>query len=159
MRCLIADFLDPRVPSRIWHRVTPEPNSGCWLWVGAEDARGYGFLWDTAIAGRRRSILAHRYFFTALHGPVPDRLELDHLCRTHACVNPVHIEAVPHIVNCRRGVVGINSRSKTHCPSGHLYDQDNTYILKRTGERRCIACSRERSRAYQIRKRSEKGGQ
>jgi hypothetical protein len=28
-----------------WDNVVPEPNSGCWLWIGADDARGCMFLW------------------------------------------------------------------------------------------------------------------
>ena len=38
-------FGDRRVPPRFWDKVSPEPNSGCWLWLGSVTAKGYGEFW------------------------------------------------------------------------------------------------------------------
>lgn len=45
--------------------------------------------------------------------------------------------------------------SKTHCPSGHAYDDKNTYFYPDTGNRDCRACARERSRERRIEKKDE----
>jgi hypothetical protein len=61
----------------------PEPNSGCWLWIGALGATGYGrFSWDG------RDGLAHRASYERFVDFVPDGLDIDHLCRVRSCVNP-----------------------------------------------------------------------
>jgi len=40
----MAQFLDPRLPDRFWSKCIPEPNSGCWLWFGANNGVGYGIV-------------------------------------------------------------------------------------------------------------------
>jgi hypothetical protein len=46
--------------------------------------------------------LAHVFFYERIHGPVPEGLELDHLCEVPLCINPNHLEAVTHTINMRR---------------------------------------------------------
>ena len=63
--------------------VSPEPNTGCYLWTGALSTDGYGQFWAN---GRLRN--AHIVSYELVKGPVPDGKELDHLCRMRCCVNP-----------------------------------------------------------------------
>lgn len=126
---------DPRLPPRFWTKVQPEPNSGCWLWTAATTKNGYAKL---GIGGRTRN--AHGLAYEAFVGPVPDGLELDHKCRTRCCVNPLHLEAISHADNVRRGEANVGrwQSAKTHCPHGHPFDAVNTYLYR--GGRRCKAC-------------------
>lgn len=126
------------LPERFWSKVSPEPNSGCWLWTAATTKNGYGKI---DMAGRTRD--AHRLAYETLVGPVPAGLELDHRCRTRCCVNPAHLEPVTRSENVRRSSIGDVLRrhhaAKTHCPAGHQYDEANTYRWT-DGYRRCRAC-------------------
>lgn len=76
-------------------------SSPCWIWQMHCSPKGYG-MYTHKIEGRSRA--AHRVYWEREHGPVPDGLELDHLCGQRACVNPEHLEPVTHVENIRRGV-------------------------------------------------------
>jgi hypothetical protein len=82
---------------RILRRTVVDPTTGCWLWTGARQSRGYASLWAEG-----RSHLAHRLAFLLWVGPIPEGYEVDHLCRTTTCVNPDHLEPVPPHVNLQR---------------------------------------------------------
>lgn len=138
--------------------VSPEPNSGCWLWFGPVNNQGYGDIgfYDEA-AGKSIRRLAHRLSYELHEGPIPKGLELDHKCRVACCVNPKHLEPVTHQENCRRGTCGsINAArnlAKTHCPHGHEFTESNTMIRK-NGWRRCRACQIKRLAIRRARLRS-----
>jgi hypothetical protein len=77
--------------------------SGCWVWTGNVNPRnGYAMRWEPMIARKRRKEYIHRQSYREYVGPIPDDMEIDHLCRNRACWNPAHLEAVPHQVNQRR---------------------------------------------------------
>jgi hypothetical protein len=71
--------------------------TGCWLWIGSHDTHGYGQI---HIKGKQCG--AHRIIYERHKGPIPDGLEIDHLCGNKACVNPDHLEIVTHKINVRR---------------------------------------------------------
>lgn len=73
--------------------------TGCWEWQLGRTGSGYGVCRN--LEGKQVS--AHRFFFEQANGPIPDGLQIDHLCRTRACVNPDHMELVTIAVNVRRG--------------------------------------------------------
>lgn len=118
--------------------------TGCWEWAGAVDGRGYG-----RIRGRGPAKMAvHRAAWELLVGPIPQGLELDHLCRILRCLNPAHLEPVTHLENVRRaGLSGLAAEyaGRTRCPAGHGYDLFNTYFDP-AGRRHCRKCKRARDR-------------
>jgi HNH endonuclease len=83
--------------------------SGCWEWIKTLKPDGYGCLHY-----RRRSQHAHRLSYLAFTGDIEPGLEIDHLCRYRACINPDHLEKVTREENVRRA-------RKTHCKRGHEY--------------------------------------
>lgn len=131
---------------RFWAKVDQQgpvsstrPDLGpCWLWVAGVNSKGYGIFWDGL-----RYVTAHRFSYELHHGPLPEGLEPDHLCRVHPCVNPDHMEGVTRSENTRRGdapkLLRIRASSKTHCPQGHPYDLLNTRY-RSDGRRRCRQC-------------------
>lgn len=124
---------------RILALVSPEPNSGCWLWMGAVSSDGYGI-----IRADRRSQPAHRLAYIAFKGQIPDGMTIDHLCRVRGCVNPDHLEAVTNAENARRAAV---LQVRGVCKRGHSPTPENTYLRKgRKGWADCLECRRIRKR-------------
>lgn len=80
------------------HFYIPEPNTGCWLWLGAVNEHQYGVR--CLPAGKKTK--AHRISYEMAKGPIPDGLVIDHLCRMKCCVNPDHLEAVTQSINVTR---------------------------------------------------------
>ena len=122
----------PTLIERIESNLLPEPNSGCWIWLGYV-ADGYG-----KINNKKGSTLVHRAMYEHVKGPVPEGLQLDHICRTRCCANPDHLEPVTQVVNVRRGAA-----ARTHCKLGHPLDG---YVSRgSSGQRFCKQCQRQKA--------------
>lgn len=147
--CVPPVYGDSRLPERFWSKVSPQPDAGCWLWVASTSSSGYGQF----SGEQRRRRLAHRVTYETLVGPVPAGLELDHLCRVRRCCNPAHLEPVTRSENHRRGIADEVHRAqqlaKTHCPKGHQYTPENTYL--KAGARSCRRCAVIANREWRAR--------
>jgi hypothetical protein len=118
-------------------------DSGCWLWTGYAYSNGYA-----AMSWQGKQQLLHRLAYEHYVGPIPDGLQLDHLCRVRSCVNPDHLEPVTAMENTRRAM-------RLSCVNGHPFTPDNTYIPT-DGKRYCRECRRRRVREYRQRRQESK---
>ena len=137
-------------------RLIPEPNSGCWLWEGSTTRDGYGLV---TIAPRKSPHRVHRLAWEQAYGPIPEKMSVLHRCDVPACCNPAHLflgsqqDNVTDMVTKGRfkGRSSLNA-IKTHCPQGHEYTPENTYLYN--GMRSCKACSNARALAIYYRRKA-----
>lgn len=126
---------------RFWAKV--DAGGDCWEWLSYRDRDGYGRF----CSHKGANALAHRFAWEKLVGNIPEGLELDHLCRNRACVNPDHMEVVTHRENCTRGYPNLSNlstvwkkrRAQTHCQRGHEFTVENTG-RQNGGYRYCRTC-------------------
>ena len=128
----------------------PHPAGDCHPWGGRLDRDGYGtFKWKRH--GQEAILSAHRLAYVIHRGEqVPAGHQLDHLCRVHACVNPLHLQAVLPRVNTLRGFgPAVRNRAKTHCINGHALTEENLRPIKNNPRARaCRRCHRAACRRY-----------
>lgn len=130
------------MPSQPYWTKLREGQNGCIEWSGKVRPDGYA---------RSNGAYLHRAEYERLVGPIPDGLELDHLCRNRACVNVLHLEPVTRSVNTFRG--DHPNRRVSVCPQGHPYSGDNLYQTPQ-GRRMCRTCMRARTRAQRARRKA-----
>jgi len=115
-------------------------DSGCWEWRGAVSSSGYGSAWAD-----QRAQSAHRVTYELLMGPIPEGLQIDHLCRNKICCNPSHLEPV----TCRENNLRRPGVHKSHCIHGHELTPENTIVKPRPSGRpirNCRVCANARRR-------------
>jgi hypothetical protein len=135
---------------RFWDNVLVIPN-GCFLWTGYTNSLGYGRF--RGLRGSKGKVLAHRFSYELRHGPIPDGLVLDHLCRNPSRVRPDHLEPVTQRENAARGLPN-QFVNRSTCQAGHEWTPENTR-RDESGRRVCRACMRR----WQIASRRRRDGQ
>jgi hypothetical protein len=134
--------------ARFWSYVNR--TDGCWLWTGGLNRKRYGMFW---LAGTHTP--AHRYAYELLIGPIPEGLQIDHLCRNPPCVNPHHLEPVTPRENTLRGEgLAAHQSRLTHCSRGHEFTSENT--VRWGNHRKCRICTKINIRC---RIEAKKGGE
>jgi hypothetical protein len=122
VRFQLHEYRDSRLPARFWDKVSPEPNTGCWLWTASTTgarkagALGYGRFFPTGSNG----VLAHRLAYEVLVAPIPKGLELDHECNQTVCCNPDHLAVVTRTENVQRW--WDTKKPRGYCTKGHVIE-------------------------------------
>ena len=134
----------------------PEPNSGCWLWLGALHVFGYGKF------GLHEKIYhAHRIAWQLLRGRISSGLQVLHKCDNPSCVNPDHLflgtqkDNIHDMWQKGRAVIIPAQealRNKTHCKRGHPRSTENIYTRK-NGGKQCRVCHKQDEKNRRIRNR------
>jgi hypothetical protein len=140
-------FARPKMQySRDWRDLAiPEPMSGCWLWEGQIDGRGYA----KQIIDNKH-VQVHRRAWAEVNGPIPRGMVICHRCDNKLCVNPEHLfcgTASDNMQDMSRKGRG-RKATITHCHNGHEYTPENTYTTKQ-GHRMCKTCLRANALVFQ----------
>lgn len=155
-----------RFPENLLRRLRFDPPTsmltGCITFTGCT-VDGYGTI---SVAGKMQK--AHRMAWELARGPVPEGLELDHLCHGaddscpggascphRACCNPGHMEPVTKRENGVRGRRNVEKLARTHCLNGHEWTEENTYRWS-DGARRCRLCQREASARWRAKRKAKR---
>lgn len=139
--CRLPDDYLITLLHRIDKYIVVSPNvwngTHCLDWVGPMGPKGYGRLQI-----RKRTFQAHRLVWATQHHD-PKHLLIDHLCRNRLCCNTDHHSLKTSLDNTHAEgsqAVAARNRAKTHCPSGHEYSPENTYVRPSDNGRICLTC-------------------
>jgi hypothetical protein len=122
------------LPSRIQNKIVPEPNSGCWIWLGALNQDGYG-----RVSVLNRNAHAHRLVYELLVGSIEPGRHVLHRCDNPCCVNPDHLFVGTAKTNKADSVKkGRHVHGARH-PASKLTDESARAILHAVGKHADIA--------------------
>lgn len=129
---------------RFWRNVIVLGPDECWEYRGrARLPSGHAIFQRGRGIG---TIGAHRMAWLLTHGETEEWVL--HRCDNPPCCNPAHLYLGDHEQNMRD--MGKRKRSRsakvTHCPAGHPYSEENTYVAPKSGERICRTCLKKRKR-------------
>jgi len=96
----------PNSINDLWRRISDDPASGCWIWVGNVGKRGYGVF-----PYKGKNHYAHRFVYQFFVGDLTDDRELDHICHNTRCVNPDHLRTCTHSQNGKNLKLNKNNKS------------------------------------------------
>lgn len=130
------------VADRLAQRLVKDDTTGCLLWRGSLNEKGYGQI---AVEPGKPG-LTHRVAWEIYRGPIPNGLCVLHRCDIPACCNPEHLflgtkaDNNADMIAKGRARQGVRQSQKTHCVHGHPLSGENLRI--HDGRRFCRTCAR-----------------
>jgi hypothetical protein len=117
---------------RFWKKV--DKSGDCWLWTASTNNKGYGKF---RIAGK--SLYSHRVSYEMNVGPIPQGMQVDHLCYVRNCVNFSHLRLVTHKQNLEnRFGAQRNSKSGIRGVSWNARESNWRAQIKHDGKVMCV---------------------
>lgn len=138
-------------------RIVIDAETGCWLWQGARDNKGYASA-NKPRGEAPRIVRVHRVFYEEFGGAIPEDHVLHHRCEVRHCVYPNHLlpltrgEHLDEHDITERAARATRERSERGCIHGHPWTVENTYHAS-NGQRFCRACGRIRANKLWAEKR------
>jgi hypothetical protein len=137
--------------TRFWECVSPEPNSGCWLWLGPTQKSGHAQITLGGHKGKRA--MAYRVSYEMFRGKIADGLMVCHHCDVPQCVNPAHLFLGTQKDNMQdakaKGRTARGPRKAACGTCGRPFEGDNL-IVKSNGWQACRHCSKQRARKHYL---------
>jgi len=100
--------------------ISKEKGIECWIWIGATDKRGRGFM---SLNREKRWVRASRIsLYLYKNFDLDSKLQVNHKCNDKRCVNPDHLYIGNQADNMKD-----KSDNIIYCPRGHEYNEKNTY--------------------------------
>ncbi len=141
--------------NRFLSKVVPEPNSGCWLWIGTGVNNGYGQFYDRT---SNRMVLATRWIYREVHGETPLDEDICHKCDVRCCVNPDHLFSGTRKDNMQDALSKgrLPNATRSYCSRGHKYSAETTKRYRGPNQRICLLCQRLHKNKRDQQKRESK---
>lgn len=125
--------------NRLAQRVRIDPQTGCHIWMGALVRTGYGHAKHN---GKIR--YTHRIMWEHKNGPVPEGMQLDHLCNVRACCNPEHLR----VCTPRENTLAGNNMAARHARKLVCPKCSGPYSFHPSGRRYCAPCKKKHDAEY-----------
>jgi len=134
LRKLTAKQRQGSTYSKLWRNISPEPNSGCWLWAGRIGTNG-----DLRYGAKGRSPVRAILKLSGIN--LHREQVLVQRCPTPFCVNPEHFST-----SNRRGARRIDCSGDLVPLPPFVCRRGHTEFRVYRNKRRCIQCSRDREK-------------
>ena len=138
-----------QITTNIWNRCEINPVSGCWIWSGSKNQKGYGMV---KIIGK--TYLVHTVMFDNFIGGRNSGKQIHHECKNKACCNPKHLRALTPADHRK-----IHSEERREFKCGHPFSEDNFIRMKNKmeGRNRVIICKTCHTNSRNRYRESQKG--
>ena len=107
----------------------------CWPWIGARSSHGYGMR---KVDGRTQMV--HKIAYEECVGPIPDGMQIDHICRNRACCNPAHLRLATNKQNGENVGLPANNTSGYRGVDWHKQRRKWRATVRHNGKQLHLGC-------------------
>ena len=111
----------------------------------------------TRFSRNNKIVYAHRWFYQQWHGDIPKGMEIDHICRNRACINPTHLRATDHKTNMRNSKLSIIGNGVCNQGLHKILSEKDVYTHPKSGNA-CIQCKKDYFRKWKLNNKEKVNG-